>query len=267
MTIKADGTDKQIILHADYIGGAAWAPGSSPNYYIKHIEVAQAISPDLGPLNGFDDPLAEGERDITWTRPSVEGSTIPLVADKSTLLRIYVGDSNLEPGTTEERDVRFSVTGSTLSLPVKRKVHVKVTASDVAPTQTDAAAALNVWLPPQAAQSGIPVSLHVEINTMPDGAQDDPECDGCYPNGNKASLNGVRFEDGGNVIVAPLPIYVVAPDLTVTGPGGGWKDVWDLMTAMLPVGTRASAASPCPSSLPSTSTIFCPVRRSPSTRF
>ena len=154
VTINADGTDKRIILHADYIGSVAWSPGSGPNYFIKHIEVAQAISPDLGALNGFDDPLAEGARDIPWNLPSVEGSTIPLVAGKSTLLRVYVGDSNLEPGTTEERFVFYKITASTLSQPVDRAQKVTVTAPDVDPTQTDADAALNVWLPPSVASPG-----------------------------------------------------------------------------------------------------------------
>ena len=54
------------------------------------------------------------------------------------------------------------------------------------------------------------------------------------------------FEDGGNVIIAPVPIYVIAPDLTVIGPREDCERLWPLMNPMLPVGDSgvSSVGSP-----------------------
>jgi WD40-like Beta Propeller Repeat len=242
VTINADGTDKKIILHADYIASLAWSPATAPNYYVKHMEIAQAISPDLGPLQEVD-PLSPDPIGFQWNLPSVAGSTIPLVSDKSTVLRVYVGDGSLEPGISEERYVRYSITGGTLSQPVERLDKVIVTAPDVDPTQTDPDAALNVWLPPAAARSGSAVRLDVEVNP---NQEETTECAGCYPGGNKAFLTGMQFEDGGRVIIAPVPIYVIAPDQTVIGPTQDYARLWPFMTSMLPVGDSgvSSVASP-----------------------
>ncbi|HEX6581980.1 MAG TPA: hypothetical protein VF056_00160 [Thermoleophilaceae bacterium] len=232
VTIKVDGSEKKTILHADqYLRHPSWSRPPLPNYYVKHIEVAQAIAPDLPPLEAVD-PLATDPIGFDWHVTSVAGFTIPLVAEKSTLVRVYVGDSSLDAGKAEERYVRYSITGSTLSQPVERLDNVRVTAPDVAPTQTEPVAALNVWLPPSVARSGSPVRLDVELNTE----QDKPECDGCHPNGNKAFISGTLFEDGGIAGFVPVPIYVKAPDGSQVEPKSHFEDVFALSTQMLPVG-------------------------------
>jgi Tol biopolymer transport system component len=232
VTIKADGTDKRTILHADeYLRDPAWSRPPLPNYYVKHIEVAQAIAPDLPPL-GPGAPESEGPIGFDWLAPSVGGSAIPLVAERSTLVRVYVGDANLPAGGSEERYVRYRITGSTLTQPVERLDNVAVTAPDVEPSQTRPAAALNVWLPASVARTVSRVRLDVELN--PD--EEKPECVGCYPKGNKAFLDGMLFEEGGNVIISPVRIYVFAPDGKVTGPKNGFDQVWPGMTPMLPIG-------------------------------
>ena len=96
-----------------------------PNYFIKHVEVAQSISKDLGPLPKVDDPLAEGSRAFPWSLPSVGGSSIPLVAGKRTLVRIYVGDSQLAEGETDQESaLGYTVTGGGLPAPLEGRPNI-----------------------------------------------------------------------------------------------------------------------------------------------
>ena len=178
-----------------------------PNYFIKHVEVTQAISPDLGSLNGFEDPLAEGARDIDWSLPNVGNYNIPLVAGKRTLLRIYVGDSQLGEGKDEQESaIGYTVTGGGLAAPLEGETEyrVKVTAPDLDPDDYDPDAAINVWLPAEAAAAGTR-NFHVKVN--PD-QQTNRECTGCFPNGNEADLTSVQFEQGGGVTLVPVDVEI-----------------------------------------------------------
>jgi hypothetical protein len=219
--------------------GSGQGPGVSkvtvkvrPNYFIKHVEVAQAISPDLGPLNGFTDPLAEGPHPIPWSPPSVAGFNIPLVAGKRTLVRIYVGDSQLDKGETEETALGYTVTGGGLAAPFEGETEyrVKVTAPDLDPDQTDPEAAINVWLPAEAAAAGT-ASFHVEVN--PD-QQADPECTGCFPNGNEADLTDLQFEQGGRLTLLPVDVKILQ-GLKLHGPSGAYAGILSGMAPQLPI--------------------------------
>ena len=177
-----------------------------PNYFIKHVEVAQSIAKDLGALPQVD-PLAEGSRAFPWSLPSVGGYSIPLVAGKRALVRIYVGDSQLAEGEdVQESALGYTVTGGGLPAPLEDKTEyrVKVTAPDLEPDDYDPEAAINVWLPAEAAAAGT-ASFHVKVN--PD-QQDDRECTGCFPNGNEADLTDVQFEQGGRLILVPVDVEI-----------------------------------------------------------
>ena len=65
------------------------------------------ISPDLELAPS--DPLQSDPYAFAWNEPEAFNLQIPLIAEKSTLLRVYVGDANA-PGETERRSVRYRVT-------------------------------------------------------------------------------------------------------------------------------------------------------------
>ena len=83
--------------------------------YIKHLEVAQAISPDLGPLASLDPPASS---------PAVfpghvlrSPASLSLVAEKRTLLRLYIGDSKQDAGTVTRRSLTYRISGGGLTAP------------------------------------------------------------------------------------------------------------------------------------------------------
>ena len=207
--VNADGTGDHVLLHRFSVEAVAWG-GSAPSYYVKHVEVAQAISPDLGPLLPFEPPGLFDPFTFHWSEASAFGFGIPLVAEKSTLLRVYVGDASLAPGSTERRSLRVNVIDNLTSIsyapPTPRDVDV--TALDVAPKQNGARAALNVWLPPEAAKAGLTHRFDVEVNP----GEAEPECAGCYPNGNRWTVQDISDQDGGSVVIAPVQINYVTPD-------------------------------------------------------
>lgn len=213
VTVKSDGSGGRRVVVPDTIGihGIAWANGSKPNYYVKHVEVAQAISPDLGPLQQAGPPTP-GTLVVPWSLPSVAGFSLPLVAEKSTLVRIYVGDASLSPGATARRSLHFRVLDlGNPSIGHEARDDVDVTAPDVAPRQATERAALNVWLPPEAARAGVTNAFQAEINTDDNGAVEQ-ECAGCYPTGNVATVQGVGHQEGGSVVIAPVSIHEITPE-------------------------------------------------------
>jgi hypothetical protein len=115
-----------------------------PNYYVKHIEVAQALSPierfpDLG------DPLAASSCTPTWTVPKVADFPIALMANRSTMVRVYIGDANLLSGTTASRTVhlRIAVGGNRV---VEGDPTMQVSAVDRAPDQRNPNDGYRVWV-------------------------------------------------------------------------------------------------------------------------
>ena len=202
-----------------------------PNYFIKDVEVAQAISPELGPPRRVD-PLAEDSLPIPWTLPSVAGFDVPLVAGKRTLLRIYVGDSQLASGQTDREELSYRVTGSALAAPVEGRTRypVMVTAPDLASDQEDQEAAIDVWLPAQATPAG-PGNFHVEVN--PD-QQADPECKACFPNGNHADLTGLTFEQGGSLTLLPVDVVIHARGESYP-PSTAYGRILNGMLSVLPI--------------------------------
>jgi hypothetical protein len=223
MVLDAAGGGGRAILQRPEVRTPAWARPRLPSYYIKHVEVTQAISPDLEPLLPFD-PLLADPYTFNWTQPVAFGFPLPLIAEKSTLLRIYVGDASLPAGTTARRSIHFRIVDQDdPSITYEAKDGVDVTAPGVAPQQATAKAALNATLPPAAAQSGAPNSFVVEINV----GSDEPECAGCWPNGNKAIVQGVRAAEGGNVVIVPVPIYEIKPN-------NGKTEHLDTMTVVKP---------------------------------
>jgi hypothetical protein len=206
-----------------------------PNYFIKDVEVAQAISPvRLGPLPAVDDPLAEGAREIPWSLPSASHYEIPLVAGKRTLLRIYVGDSQLGTDESEKTKLGYTVTGGGLPAPFKGETDslMSVTAPDRDPKQTDADAAIHVWLPAEAAASGT-ASFHVEVGPAEQGL---PECTGCSPNGNEAELTGVQFEQGGGLNLLPVDVqFLDLHEFKLHRPSPAYAAALGAMLPLLPI--------------------------------
>jgi hypothetical protein len=207
--VRRDGTGRRVLLERGGLDAPAWGHKQLPSYYIKDVEVAQAIAPELEPIKDLE-PLREGPKKLTWKLPSKNGYTMPLLAGKPTLVRIYVGDASLAPGESAARTLSYRVETSTMAGPLEEERPTLVTANDVEPNQKIRSSSLNVVLPAGAAHSGTPVQIKVEINLD----QGETECGGCYPNGNSAQVNGVQFERGGTLIVVPVPIVIVDPSTT-----------------------------------------------------
>jgi hypothetical protein len=256
VTVKPDGSDKRVILqvpavydmgNTDGIYGIAWSKPKLPSYYIKHVEVSQAISPELGTL-GANDPLQSPPYTIEWSEPSAYGIPVPLIAGKPTLLRIYVGDASLAAGETVGRSITYRVTdqltGQTYGDHGPQTVGV--TAPDVAPQQAAGESAINVWLPAGAATAGEPHSFKVEVNLD----QSQPECGGCYPNGNVAIEQGVRYDEGGNIVIAPVPIIeTTAGQSEISPPDGMLRKAVSEAIDELPIGNSAITIAPSPGKL------------------
>lgn len=227
VSIKADGTDKRVILHADYIASVAWSTTSGPNYYVKHIEVAQALGQDL-PTPNPDNAEAEDPIPFPWRVPSLGGFPMPLIDGRRTLLRIYVGDASLKPGEIATRTIHYSVTiGGTTH---EGDETFEVTAPDRDPDQKAGSASIKAWIPAVDSHGVIP-RVAVEVNSD----ESETECGGCYPKGNRASVNGIAFEPGGDLTLAPVPINLIDPDGTIRQPGERFQSVWSAVADYLPV--------------------------------
>ena len=211
---RSDGSGSRSLVQRAMADAPAWG-GGGPNYYIKDVEVTQAISPALD--SPSFDPLLPDEYTLHWSQPSPFGFALPLVAEKSTLLRVYIGDSSLPEGATERRSLHVSVVDNSTSIPYGPSTarEVDVTARDVAPQQDTERAAMNIWVPPEAAGAGGTHSFKVEVNVD----QEQPECAACYPNGNRATVKDIRHDEGGSVVIAPVPIHIINADgVTVDRP-------------------------------------------------
>jgi hypothetical protein len=183
------------------INSIAWGNGTQPSYFIKHVELAQGVSPDVVPLAPVD-PLSATPLELPWTEPSLGGFPIPLVAGRSTLMRIYIGDASLAPGLTATREVAYRITGP--ATPLEGKGVVAVTAPDVAPNQQALESAIDVWLPAGEAIAG---GRQFAVSVNPDLTE--TECAGCFPNGNTANVTGVQFRNGGNVSIRPTAVTLI----------------------------------------------------------
>ena len=229
VTLKSDGSGGRLPIAEDtYMNGVAWANSQSPSYYVKHVEVAQAISPVFGPLDARD-PLKSVPYEDTWAIPSVSGFPIPLIAGHSTLLRIYVGDSQLGAGKLAPRSIHYRVrAGSTV---IEGDAMVDVTATDVQPDQQTASAAVNAWLPGPVTASGGTLTAEVEVNA----GEREQECEGCFPNGNRARVDGIAFEQGDELSLAPVPIMIIGVHGSIRPPELAYAGVWPAVGQLLPV--------------------------------
>jgi WD40 repeat protein len=244
VTVLADGTGQRRVLMQDNNGGItglAWANAPrSPSYYIRNLEIAQAIAQDVGSPLPFD-PLQGDPYTYHWEQGEVAPYAIPLVAGKRTLVRIYVGGASLPKGTTQLREVHYRVTGDTLGTPVEGDGVVDVGAPDTPFRQASAAGihfvasgALNVWLPAEAAMLGV-THLHVEINADAQGTEVEPECTKCFPNGNRADVDGIRFVRGGVLLLQQININIDAGKGGISTPFST-TSLWPRMLPLLPVG-------------------------------
>ena len=250
VTVKSDGSgDRKVLVDNTLIQGAAWANAPRlPSYSVRHVEVTQALSPTLVPPLQFDPPAGEPYA-LAWSQPAPFGFGLPLIAGKSTLLRVYVADASLPPGASATRTLRVSLVDATSGIDYGAGPDraVTVTAPDVAPQQEQEGAALNVWVAPEAAAAGAPRTFSVDVNP----GEVLPECVGCYPKGNHAEVTQVRFDDGGSLVIAPVPINVITPDSrTVLTPDPA-KLKAELAEAaeMLPVGDADATIGVSPGSL------------------
>jgi WD40 repeat protein len=203
--VRSDGTRRRSVAQRAYVGPPSWGGSGSPNYYIKHIEVAQAISPIFGPLAPKlppVDPKNPDPYDLTWQIPELSGFPVPLIAGRTTLLRVYVGDASMESGKMASVTLHYRATVGTTT--EEKDFTVDVTAEDREPVQTDPAAAINIWVP-GSALSAPTATAEIEVNA----GEREAECVECYPHGNKATMRGIAFEQGGDVTLAPVPILLI----------------------------------------------------------
>ncbi len=250
--VRSDGSGRRSVVQRSGAGAPAWGRPALPSYYVKHVEVSQGISPAFGALLPVD-PLATAPLELPWTLPSVAGSEIRLIAGKSTLVRIYVGDASLEPGKTETRELGYRVSYGTPFTPEEGEQHnVTVSAPDVAPEQKSIDSAINVWLPPHGSVAGAPVQISAEVN--PD--ESDAECSDCYPNGNRANVSGVRFNTGGGITLAPVPIVLFGPNKQITLPSPAFASLWGDLPHSLPVRDDGITVDPPGLALPLDATKF-----------
>ena len=199
-----------------------------PNYYIKHIEVAQAISAPLT-MDESIDPFKVDPYVISWHVPSVAGFPIPLIAGRSTLLRVYVGDSSLAAGKSADATIRYAV--SVVGNTSEGDATVVTTAPDLQPNQDNRNAAIMIRIPGAETATDATLSADVSINS----GQADPECQGCYPNGNRAAISGIAAEPGGDITLTPVPINIISPTGKIDQPVSGYADVWPFVGDYLPV--------------------------------
>jgi Tol biopolymer transport system component len=226
---NSNGSGDSAVLERSAMGESpAWGPGEArPNYYVKHVEVAQALGPAL-PAPNPDNAETEGPIPLRWSVPSFGGYPLPLIAGRRTLLRIYVGDAKLDPGERAVRTVHYTVAiGGTTQ---EGDEAIDVTAPDRQPDQKAGIAAINAWIPAADAVGVIP---HIEVTV--NAGESETECGGCYPKGNRASVDGVAYEPGGDLTLTPVPIIVIDPDGTVRQPGGRFDGVWSEVGDFLPV--------------------------------
>jgi len=208
--VNVDGSGHRTVHNRTFVVEPAWSPGGpGPSYFIRDVEVSQPISAYLDPPLPFD-PLLADPYTIHWTQKAPFGYALPLVAGKSTLLRVYVGDASLLPESSARRTIKYSVVDTGTGVRFERSQEVEVTApeSGLRAAQETEVGALNVWLPPESASPAGTHSFSIEVNVN----ETEPECGGCYPNGNRATVPDVRTDDGGRVVVAPVPVFEIAPD-------------------------------------------------------
>ena len=183
--VRSDGTGRRPLLQRQFVGAPAW--GSESAQLLRQAHRGRAG--DRGRPRGANEPVDPLDPNPTSSSGSChrsDGSAIPLVAGKWTLVRIYVGDAGLASGEGAERELRFTISGAGLTAPMERLDTVKVTAPDRL-RPTDERAALNVWLPDSAVRSSIRSASRWRSTPR----KRRTECSDCYPNGNRASLNGI----------------------------------------------------------------------------
>jgi hypothetical protein len=256
---SASGGNRKVLLAPDgQLDAVAWGNATAPSYFIKHVEIAQAVSPEITPLPlPGPDPLSATPLQVPWSEPSLDGFAIPLVAGHSTLMRIYVGDASLAPGQTATRQVGYKITGG--PSPIQGTSQVTVTAPLDDPNQGVAASAINVWLPPNAAVAGgAGKTFDVEINP----GQTETECAGCYPNGNEARLTGVQFVNNGDVTIRPTAITLIEKNGKIPPSPGYNAAFWHDLVRYLPIAVT-TASTYCPTLHRSRS--MCAGGRPPST--
>ena len=237
---RSDGSRTRVLVQRPMAGGPAWG-GGGPNYYIKHVEVTQSISPHLDAIEERD-PLSREPYSFPWSEKNAFGHPLPLIAEKSTLIRVYVGDSSLAEGAIERRLLRVSLvddgSGIDYGRPTPREVDV--TAPDVLPHQEGEQATVNMWVPPEAVRPGAR-SFSIEVNP----GQEEPECADCYPHGNIGRLQNVRPVEAGNIVIAPVPITVFAKSGEPRHPSAdAFRDAFGAALPALPVRDDGATFTP-----------------------
>jgi WD40 repeat protein len=236
VTVASDGSGRSVLLTENpFIHYVAWnnAP-RLPSYFVRQVEVAQAIGPQLGAAPAVN-PLEPGTTPFTRTLPSLNGFGMPLVEGKQTLVRIYVGDASLPAGQTARRTLPYRVSGPALPIPVEGQAPVDVTAPDVGLAQKSQTGAIAAWLPAADALYGPPTTLQVEVNPDETAA----ECEGCHPNGNRAELRGVQFVRSGALVVAVVEMRLITDSGSVVRPDPRFAGTWAPGLPLLPIADDA----------------------------
>ena len=104
-----------------------------------------------------------------------------------------------------------------------------------------------MWVPPEAVRPGAPRGFSIEVNVD----QEEPECADCYPHGNSGKLESVRPAEGGSVVIAPVPVYVIDKDgETVRRPGDhALQEAVEEAIPALPVRDDGVRITPSPGAL------------------
>ena len=179
-------------------------------------------------------------REISWTHPVGGGDRHSARRRQTDPLADLCRRFAAPPGRVRETStLGYTVTGDGLpaSLQGETEYPVKVTAPDRDPRRLETDAAINVWLPAEAAAPGT-VSFHVEVSPA---AEMLPECTGCFPNGNKAELTGMQFQQGGGVSLLPVDIQILH-DLKLHRPSAAGPAPLARWRRFCRSGTRGSAS-------------------------
>jgi hypothetical protein len=133
------------------------------------------------------------------------------------------------------------VTAGTAS--IEGDATVDVTAVDRQPDQQDPGAAVIVRVPGAATLSGATIGVDVEVG------REQTECRGCFPNGNRATVGGIAFEQGGELTLAPVPIALIGLSGAIRQPDRAYAGVWTAVADYLPIRDGGVAVARSPGSL------------------
>ena len=211
--------------------------------------MAQGISPLLEPLLPFD-PLLPDPYTFHWSRPTAFNFGIPLIAELlETLLRLYVGDASLAPGSTVSRALKYSVIDPSngVDYGAAQSQTIQVTAPGVAPSRgTQAPRSTSGCLLTPCGRA-----RRARSRSRSTPARPRASAQAATRTATAQTVTDIDPADGGRVVVAPVPIFLITPDTqTVLKPKeSDLRTALENALAMLPVPDDGITIAPSPGGL------------------